>query len=67
MLGAIGGVLGSLMAIEAIREALGGFGEGDAGLLGRLLMVDLRSMRFESVSYRWDETNPLSGASHTSS
>ena len=67
VLGAVGGVLGSLMAIEAIREIVGGFADGDAGLVGRLLLVDLRSMRFETVSYGWDERNPLSGAPHTSS
>jgi adenylyltransferase/sulfurtransferase len=61
VLGAIGGVLGSLMAIEAIREIVGGFGDGDEGLVGRLLMIDLRSMRFETIRYGWDETNPLSG------
>jgi molybdopterin/thiamine biosynthesis adenylyltransferase len=57
ILGALTGVLGSLMALEVIREIVG-FGEG---LLGRLLMVDARSMRFETVSYRWDPSNPLSG------
>jgi len=67
VLGAIGGVLGSLMAMEAIREIVGGFADGDAGLVGRLLLVDLRSMRFETLSYGWDERNPLSGAPHTSS
>ncbi|HME85245.1 MAG TPA: molybdopterin-synthase adenylyltransferase MoeB [Roseiarcus sp.] len=61
VLGALGGVLGSLMALEAIREIVGGFGEGDAGLVGRLLMVDARAMRFETLRYGWDETNPLSG------
>ena len=30
VLGALGGVLGSLMALEAIREIVGGFGDGDA-------------------------------------
>ena len=67
VLGAAGGVLGSLMAIEAIREVVGGFADDDAGLVGSLLLVDLRSMRFETVTYSWDETNPLSGAPHTSS
>ncbi len=37
VLGALGGVLGSLMALEAIREIVGGFGDGDRGLVGRLL------------------------------
>jgi adenylyltransferase/sulfurtransferase len=60
VLGAIGGVLGSLMALEAIREIVGGFGDDEA-LVGRLLMIDLKSMRFETLRYGWDETNPLSG------
>ena len=57
ILGALPGVLGSLMALEVIREIVG-FGEG---LVGRLLMVDARSMRFETLSYDWDPGNPLSG------
>ncbi len=61
VLGALAGVLGSLMALEAIREIVGGFGDGDEGLVGRLLMVDARAMRFETLSYAWDEANPLSG------
>jgi molybdopterin-synthase adenylyltransferase len=61
ILGATAGVLGSLMALEAIREIVGGFGDGDQGLVGRLLMIDLKGMRFETLRYAWDETNPLSG------
>ena len=57
ILGALPGVLGSLMALEVIREIVG-FGEG---LVGRLLMVDARSMRFETLSYAWDPDNPLTG------
>ena len=57
ILGALPGVLGSMMALEVIREIVG-FGEG---LVGRLLMVDARSMRFETLSYDWDPGNPLSG------
>jgi adenylyltransferase/sulfurtransferase len=57
ILGALVGVLGSMMALEVIREIVG-FGEG---LVGRLLMVDARAMRFETLNYAWDETNPLSG------
>jgi molybdopterin/thiamine biosynthesis adenylyltransferase len=57
ILGALPGVLGSLMALEVIREIVG-FGDG---LVGRLLMVDARSMRFETLSYAWDPNNPLSG------
>jgi molybdopterin/thiamine biosynthesis adenylyltransferase len=57
ILGALTGVFGSLMALEVIREVVD-FGEG---LVGRLLMVDARSMRFETLSYTWDPDNPLSG------
>jgi molybdopterin-synthase adenylyltransferase len=57
ILGALTGVLGSLMALEVIREIVG-FGEG---LVGRLLMLDARAMRFETLSYAWDPANPLSG------
>jgi molybdopterin/thiamine biosynthesis adenylyltransferase len=57
ILGALPGVLGSLMALEVIREIVG-FGEG---LIGRLLIVDARSMRFETLNYAWDSNNPLSG------
>ncbi len=61
VLGALGGVLGSLMALEVIREIVGGFAGDDRGLVGRLLLVDVRAMRFETLSYAWDENNPLSG------
>jgi adenylyltransferase/sulfurtransferase len=61
ILGALPGVLGSLMALEVIREIVG-FGEG---LVGRLLMVDVRSMRFETLSYAWDPNNPLNGKNPT--
>jgi len=57
ILGAMAGVLGSMMALEVIREIVG-FGEG---LVGRLVMLDARSMRFETLRYAWDPANPLSG------
>jgi molybdopterin/thiamine biosynthesis adenylyltransferase len=57
VLGALAGVAGSLAALEVIR-AIVGFGES---LVGRLLMIDGRSMRFETLAYRWDPQNPLSG------
>jgi adenylyltransferase/sulfurtransferase len=65
VLGALGGVLGSLMALEVIREIVGGFADGDPGLLGRLLLVDVRAMRFETLTYAWDEDNPLTGRATT--
>jgi adenylyltransferase/sulfurtransferase len=57
ILGALAGVVGSMMALEVIREIVG-FGEG---LVGRLLMFDARAMRFETLRYEWDSANPLSG------
>jgi adenylyltransferase/sulfurtransferase len=57
ILGALTGVLGSMMALEVIREIVG-FGDG---LVGRLVMLDARSMRFETLAYSWDPANPLSG------
>ena len=57
VLGALAGVMGSLMAMEVIR-AVAGFGEP---LVGRLLMVDALSMRFETLRYAFDPDNPLSG------
>jgi adenylyltransferase/sulfurtransferase len=61
ILGALPGIVGSMMALEVIREIVG-FGDG---LVGRLLMVDARSMRFETLSYAWDPGNPLSGENPT--
>jgi adenylyltransferase/sulfurtransferase len=61
ILGALTGVIGSLAALEVIREIVG-FGEG---LVGRLLMIDARAMRFETLSYGWDPANPLSGENAT--
>ncbi|PVE25900.1 adenylyltransferase [Microvirga sp. KLBC 81] len=63
VLGALAGVMGSLMAMEVIREIVG-FGES---LVGRLLMVDVRSMRFDTIRYGWDENNPLNGTFAASS
>ena len=57
ILGALTGIVGALMALEVIREIVG-FGEG---LVGRLLMIDARSLRFEMLQYAWDPANPLSG------
>ena len=57
VMGALAGVLGSMMALEAIREIVG-FGEG---LVGRLLMLDARTMRFETLRYQRDPQNVLNG------
>jgi len=57
--GALAGVVGSMAALEVIREIVG-FGEG---LVGRLIMLDARAMRFETLRYEWDPANPLTGES----
>ncbi len=57
VLGALAGVIGSLQAIEVLREIVG-FGEG---LVGKLLLVDALTMRFETMGYAWDPANPLNG------
>ncbi len=61
ILGALAGVVGSMAALEVIREIVG-FGEG---LVGRLVMIDARAMRFETLRYAWDPANPLSGEKPT--
>jgi adenylyltransferase/sulfurtransferase len=61
ILGALTGVVGSLMALEVIREIVG-FGDG---LVGRLFMIDARAMRFETLTYGFDADNPLSGTNPT--
>ena len=57
VLGALAGVLGSMMALETIREIVG-FGDS---LVGRLVMIDARAMRFETLRYARDPSNPLNG------
>jgi len=57
ILGALVGVVGAMQALEAIKEIVG---IGD-GLVGRLLLYDARSARFETVEYRWNPDNPLNG------
>lgn len=58
VLGALPGVVGSLMALEVVR-AITGFGEP---LVGKLLLIDALTMRFETLRYAWDEANVLNGA-----
>jgi len=58
VLGALTGMVGAMMALEVIREIVG-FGEG---LTGRILLIDSRSMRFETVRYLWDPDNLLNGS-----
>lgn len=61
ILGALTGLVGSLQALEVLK-LIAGVGEP---LIGRLLLVDSRSMSFETIRYRWNPANPLSGAGTT--
>jgi len=61
ILGAVAGVIGTLAAVEILKEITG---VGDP-LTGRLLMYDARAARFETLKYKWDPDNPLSGARPT--
>jgi molybdopterin/thiamine biosynthesis adenylyltransferase len=63
VLGALTGIIGAMMALEVMREIVG-FGEG---LVGRLLLLDARAMRFETLRYVWDPANPLSGEKRAAS
>jgi adenylyltransferase/sulfurtransferase len=58
VLGALTGLIGTMQAMEVMREIVG-FGEG---LVGRLLLVDALHLRFETISYAWDPSNPLNGS-----
>jgi molybdopterin-synthase adenylyltransferase len=55
--GALTGVLGAMSALEVIREIVG-FG---AGLVGRMILLDACAFRIDTLDYRWDPANPLSG------
>ncbi|MDX2288467.1 MAG: molybdopterin-synthase adenylyltransferase MoeB [Hyphomicrobiaceae bacterium] len=57
VLGAVVGVIGTLMAVEVLKEIVG---TGET-LAGRLLIYDALGSRFESVKVAWDPDNPLSG------
>jgi adenylyltransferase/sulfurtransferase len=59
VLGPVAGVLGTLQAVEVIKEILG-IGEG---LAGKLLMYEALSARFQTIVLKWDPDNPLNGNS----
>jgi molybdopterin-synthase adenylyltransferase len=61
VLGACVGVLGTLAAVEIVKELLG---IGDS-LAGRLLIYDGLGARFETVTFPWDPDNPLTGTQPT--
>ena len=57
VIGALTGVIGSMMALEAIK-AIAGFGES---LLEKLMIYDGRDGRTQTINYQWDPNNPLNG------
>jgi adenylyltransferase/sulfurtransferase len=61
ILGALTGVVGSMQAMEALKEIVG-IGRG---LVGRLISYDAREARFHEVAYGWDPENPLNGRNPT--
>ncbi len=61
ILGAVAGVMGTLQALEIIKEITG---VGDS-LAGRLMIYDARACRFQSVNVAWDPANPLTGKTPT--
>jgi adenylyltransferase/sulfurtransferase len=61
ILGALPGVLGSMQAMEVIKEILG-IGES---LAGRLVMYDALAMRFYETRLSWNPENPLTGRKPT--
>lgn len=57
ILGAVAGVMGTLQAVEVLKELLG-IGQS---LCGKLLVYDALTARFETIAVKWDPDNPLSG------
>lgn len=56
-MGALPGIMGSMQAMEVIKEILG-IGES---LAGRLVMYDALSARFYETRLLWNPHNPISG------
>lgn len=61
VLGAVAGVLGTMQAMEVLKEIIG---IGDT-LAGRLVLYDALACRFQTVKVAWDPNNPLSGENPT--
>jgi molybdopterin/thiamine biosynthesis adenylyltransferase len=61
VLGPAVGVLGTLAAVEVLKEIVG-IGES---LAGRLLIYDALAARFDTIKIAWDPANPLSGRNPT--
>ncbi|MEQ9152542.1 MAG: HesA/MoeB/ThiF family protein [Parvibaculaceae bacterium] len=61
VIGALTGVVGSLQALEVIKEITG----AGTSLAGKLLIYDALDTRFRTVRLKWDPKNPLTGESPT--
>ncbi len=61
ILGALAGVLGTLQAMEVLKELIG-IGES---LVGKLLIVDALGTRFTAMRIPWNPANPLNGEAPT--
>jgi adenylyltransferase/sulfurtransferase len=61
ILGAVAGVVGTLMAQEVLKELIG-FG---TSMVGRLMLYDAKDTRFDQLSVQWDPENPLNGRNPT--
>jgi molybdopterin-synthase adenylyltransferase len=61
VLGPVAGVIGTLQAVEVVKEIVG-LGER---LAGRLLIYDGLSARFQTIGLKWDPDNPLTGRNPT--
>lgn len=61
ILGALPGIIGSMQAMEVLKEILG---IGDS-LAGRLVMFDALATRFYETRLTWNPDNPLSGRKPT--
>ncbi|MCF6198303.1 MAG: molybdopterin-synthase adenylyltransferase MoeB [Hyphomicrobiaceae bacterium] len=61
ILGAVVGVMGTLCAMEVLKELLG-LGEP---LVGRLMIYEALAPRFTTINYGWDENSPLNGKQPT--
>lgn len=57
VLGALTGLVGTIQSLEVLKLVAG---VGDP-LIGRLLLIETRAMQFETIRYRWNPDNPLSG------
>jgi adenylyltransferase/sulfurtransferase len=57
VLGALTGVIGSMQALEAIKEITG----AGSGLAGKLVIYDALDARFRTIKLPWDPANPLNG------